>query len=70
MAAAFGGRDTWKYSVVAVIAGTVLLFIGAIMSYRYLGAVVSDRGALRRRRLNVRPPEPEKPAEPDRRRGS
>ena len=70
MAAAFGGRDTWKYSVVAVIVGTVLLLIGAIMSFRYLGAVVSDRGALRRRRLNVRPAEPEKPAEPDRRRGS
>jgi hypothetical protein len=70
MAAAFAGRDTWKYSVVAVIAGAVLLFLGAIMNHRYLGAVVSHRGALRRRRLNVRPAEPEKPVQPDRRRGS
>jgi len=49
MAAAFGGRDTWKYSVVAVIAGTVLLLLGAYANRRYLGAAVSNRGALRRR---------------------
>src|SRR5947209_18010752 len=61
MAAAFAGRDTWKYSVVAVIAGTVLLFLGAIMNLRYLGAVVSNRGVLRRRQINVRPTEPENP---------
>jgi len=70
MAAAFAGRDTWKYSVVAVIAGTVLLFLGAIMNLRYLGAVVSNRGVLRRRQINVRPTEPENPVEPDRRRHS
>jgi hypothetical protein len=70
MAAAFGGRDTWKYSVVAVIAGTVLLFLGAIMNHRYLSAVVSYRGVLRRRRLNVRPAEPEEPLKPNRRRDS
>ncbi|MEO7083513.1 MAG: hypothetical protein ABI442_16675, partial [Gemmatimonadaceae bacterium] len=29
MAAAFIGRDTWRYSVVTVIAGTVLLVYGA-----------------------------------------
>ena len=51
MAAAFAGRDTWKYSVVAVIAGTVLLLLGAIGNRRYLGAVISNRGALRRRKL-------------------
>lgn len=49
MAAAFGGRDTWKYSVVAVIAGTVLLISGAYGNRRYLAAAVSNRGALRRR---------------------
>src|SRR4029079_4741140 len=37
MAAAFAGRDTWRYSVIAVIAGTVLLLLGAIMNYHYLG---------------------------------
>jgi hypothetical protein len=49
MAAAFGGRDTWRYSVVAVIAGSVLLVLGAIANRRYLAATVSNRGVLRRR---------------------
>ncbi len=62
MAAAFAGRDTWRYSVIAVIAGTALLLLGAIANRRYLGAVVSNRGALRRRaeppveEPDVRPP--------------
>jgi hypothetical protein len=49
MGAAFVGRDTWRYSVIAVIAGTVLLLTGAIMNRRYLGQRISSRGALRRR---------------------
>ena len=49
MAAAFAGRDTWRYSVVSVIAGTVLLLAGAFANRRYLGSVISNRGALRRR---------------------
>jgi hypothetical protein len=49
MAAAFLGRDTWKYSVVAVIVGTVLLFYGALRNRRYLAQVISHRGELRRR---------------------
>ena len=49
MAAAFAGRDTWRYSVVAVIAGTVLLLLGIIANRRYLGQVITNRGALRRR---------------------
>ena len=61
MAGAFLGRDTWKYSVIAVMAGTVLLLIGAIMNRRFLADRVSNRGALRRRpeeqdRLEVPPP--------------
>jgi hypothetical protein len=51
MAAAFIGRDTWKYSVVAVIAGSILLLLGALASRRFLGASISRRGALRRRHL-------------------
>lgn len=54
MGAAFIGRDTWRYSVVAVIAGTALLLIGALASRRYLGASISRRGVLRRR--NNAPP--------------
>jgi uncharacterized membrane protein len=50
MAAAFIGRDTWPYSVVAVIAGAVLLLYGALRNRAYLHDVVSNRGALRRRK--------------------
>ena len=49
MAAAFVGRDTWKYSVIAVIAGSAFLLLGILMNWRYLGSRVSNRGALRRR---------------------
>ena len=49
MAAAFLGRDTWSYSVLAVIAGSLLMLFGAIANRHYLGALVGDRGALRRR---------------------
>ncbi|MEX2152154.1 MAG: hypothetical protein WD825_02385 [Gemmatimonadaceae bacterium] len=36
MAAAFVGRDTWRYSIVAVIAGSVLLLWGAKRNGGYL----------------------------------
>jgi len=49
MGGAFIGRDTWRYSVVAVIAGTLLLLIGVIRNRRYLGQAITNRGALRRR---------------------
>jgi hypothetical protein len=49
MAAAFVGRDTWRYSVAAVIAGGVFLLLGAIGNRRYLAESISNRGALRRR---------------------
>ncbi len=49
MGAAFVGRDTWRYSVVAVIAGTLLLLFGVIRNRRYLGQAIANRGALRRR---------------------
>ena len=49
MAAAFIGRDTWRYSVIAVIAGTALLLLGVIFNGRYIGALLSNRGPLRRR---------------------
>ena len=43
MAAAFMGRDSWRYSTVAVIVGAVLLVWGGKRSAAYL------RGALSRR---------------------
>jgi multisubunit Na+/H+ antiporter MnhG subunit len=49
MGTAFIGRDTWRYSVVAVIAGAVLLLVGTLSNRHYLGQAISNRGALRRR---------------------
>ena len=45
MAAAFVGRDTWRYSTVTVIAGSVLLLWGAMRNARYIREVFarSDR---------------------------
>jgi hypothetical protein len=49
MAAAFIGRDTWPYSILAVIAGSILLLYGAVRNRAFLGEMISNRGALRRR---------------------
>ena len=49
MAAAFIGGDTWPYSVVAVVAGTLALLYGTWRSRAYLGERISRRGALRRK---------------------
>lgn len=48
VAAAILGRDSWSYSTVAVIAGAVLLLIGAWLNRRYLRDRIVNRGALRR----------------------
>jgi hypothetical protein len=66
MGAAVIGRDTWPYSVVAVIAGTALLVLGALASRRYLGASISRRGVLRRRE-NGATGESASPKRPERR---
>lgn len=49
MAAAFIGRDTWRYTVVCAIAGTAMMLLGVILNRRYFGERVGNRGALRRR---------------------
>lgn len=43
MAATFVGRDTWRYSVVAVIAGAVLLLWGAKRSTSYIKGLFTNR---------------------------
>jgi hypothetical protein len=48
MAAALLGRDTWAYSTVAVIAGSVLLLWGAWLNRFYFRERLSNRGELRR----------------------
>jgi hypothetical protein len=49
MAAAFLGRDTWVYSVLAVIIGAVLLLLGLIGNWYYIGQLLGNRGPMRRR---------------------
>jgi hypothetical protein len=48
LAAAIVGRDSWDYSIVAVMAGTVLILGGAVLNFRYLKDRITNRGALRR----------------------
>lgn len=48
MAAAVFSRDTWDYVNVAIIAGALLLVIGAFKNRRYLREKIVHRGALRR----------------------
>jgi hypothetical protein len=62
MAAALIGRDTWRWGTITVLAGIILLLIGAIMNRAYLKEVLLFRGAARRgvgeknSRLNQTPP--------------
>ena len=69
IAAAIIGRDTWDYVNVAIIAGIVLLVLGALANRRYLHDRFSNRGALRRgetpaaMRRNERP-DPDAPKPP------
>lgn len=48
VAAALIGRDTWPYSTVAMIAGSVLFLLGVFANRRYLRERMVNRGALRR----------------------
>jgi hypothetical protein len=49
LAAAFIGRDNWRYSVLVVIIGAVFLLAGAILNGRYVRELFMNRGPLRRR---------------------
>jgi hypothetical protein len=48
LAAALISRDSWDYVNIAIIAGGVLLLIGAWMNRRFLRDRIVHRGALRR----------------------
>ena len=58
MAAAFLGRDAWRYSTIVVIAGAVLLLWGAKRSATYI------RGALGRQAPPSGPSAPSPPSDP------
>ena len=57
MAAALIGRDTWRFGTVAVIAGALLLVIGAWLNGQFLRERITNRGALRRGAPKPKPPE-------------
>src|SRR2546423_4957951 len=48
MAAALLGRDTWRWGTISVLAGAVLLVMGAIMNRSYLKEVLRFRRAASR----------------------
>ena len=49
LAAAFMGRDSWRYSVLVVMIGALFLLVGAILNGRYVREMFVNRGPLRRR---------------------
>jgi hypothetical protein len=57
MGAAFIGRDTWRYDTIAVIAGALLLLIGALRNRGYLRELFS-------RPSRAPSPKPVPPVEP------
>jgi hypothetical protein len=68
LAAAFIGRDSWRYSVLVVIIGAAFLAIGALLNARYVRELFVNRGPLRRRDeasadLTAHPAEQQRPLE-------
>ena len=49
LAAAFIGRDSWRYSVLVVLIGAVFLLVGTILNRQYVRELFVNRGPLRRR---------------------
>ena len=60
MAAALLGRDTWRYSTVAVLVGTFMILNGAWFNRTYLRERISNRGELRRGAPKSDKPEPKR----------
>ena len=55
-AASLIGRDVWRYRIVAVIVGTLLLLVGAVKNRAFIRELIVNRGPLRR--------DPAKPIKP------
>ena len=49
LAAAFIGRDNWRYSILVVIIGALCLIAGTVLNARYVRDLFVNRGPLRRR---------------------
>lgn len=48
MGAALMGRDTWRYSTIAVFTGIAFILVGGIMNRDFLKELILFRGAARR----------------------
>ena len=48
MAGALAGRDIWRYGTVAVLAGSVLVAVGAVLNRQFLMGALLSRGKARR----------------------
>ena len=56
LAAALFGGEAWRWTTVAVLAGTVLLLIGGVLNRGYLREMLLFRGAARRTEEHEVPP--------------
>jgi hypothetical protein len=59
-AAAFMGRDTWRYRILAVMIGVACLILGTIANRAFIRDAIVNRGAMRRD-----PTKPIKPGMPE-----
>ena len=57
LAAAFIGRDSWRYSILVVVIGAIFLVIGAALNAPYMRQLFVNRGPLRRRDASDQPAE-------------
>ena len=60
-AAAFLGRDSWRYDTIAVIVGAILMLWGLLLNRTHLSEWLTNRGALRR---GYKPKPPRTPKTP------
>ena len=76
LGAALMGRDSWRYGTIAVMLGTALILVGAVMNRSFLHERFAFRGPARRTlggnppRERVKPAPPPTRAEPQERRKS
>ena len=66
MSAALFGRDSWRYSNIAVIVGTLAIIFGALLNRVYLRELMMFRGPARRAETGDEPPAPPPPTTPTR----
>ena len=64
LGAALIGNEIWRWTTIAVLSGTVLLILGAILNRSYLREILLFRGAARRTAETEIPPGTRKDTDP------